>query len=94
MEWQTLLEEGIRPGDNRMVVNLAQVPYMSSAGLQILINLARRFSGPEQCFAIGGTGRLTRKVIQASGFEEMLRVRDTEAAALVTVRTAHLEDED
>ncbi len=82
LEWQSELEAGIAPDDTKLLINLNQVPYLSSAGLRILLVLAKRFTGPDRAFAISGTGRLARKVLAASGFDAILKVYDSEDAAV------------
>ncbi len=86
LDWLSKLESGIAPGDTKLIVSLEQVPYVSSAGLRILLLLAKRFTGPDRFFAICGSGRLARKVLAASGFDAILKVYDSEEIALAEIQ--------
>lgn len=82
LEWQSALEAGIEPGDRALVVDFEQVPYLSSAGLRVLMTTARRFDGPGQAFGISTPSRGVRKVLAASGFDRMIAVYESEAEAV------------
>ncbi len=81
LEWQSALEAGIKPGDRAMVVDFEQVPYLSSAGLRILMTTSRRF----EAFGISTPSRGVRKVLAASGFDQVLAVYESEAAAVAAI---------
>lgn len=85
LEWQSALESGIKPGDHAMVVDFEQVPYLSSAGLRVLLTTAKHFDGPGHAFGISTLTRAVRKVLAASGFEHLLAVYESEAAAVAAI---------
>lgn len=85
LDWQSALESGIGPDDHRMVVDFTQVPYLSSAGLRVLLTTAKRFNQPGQAFAICQLRRTVRKVLAASGFDGVIDVYDSEAEAVAAV---------
>jgi anti-anti-sigma factor len=85
LEWQSALEAGIKPGDQAMVVDFEQVPYLSSAGLRVLMTTARRFDGPGHAFGISTPTRGVSKVLAASGFDKVLAVYESEAAAIAAI---------
>lgn len=85
MEWQTALESGISADDRAMVVDFGQVPYLSSAGLRVLLTTAKRFTGSRGSFVLCNLTRTVGKVIKASGFDGVIPVYDTEAAAVAAI---------
>lgn len=85
LEWQSALEAGIKPDDRAMVVDFEQVPYLSSAGLRVLMTMARQFDGPGHAFAISNPTRGVRKVLAASGFDRIIAVYESEAAAVAAI---------
>ena len=85
LEWQSALEAGIEPGDRAMVVDFEHVPYLSSAGLRVLMTTIRRFNGPDHAFGISNPTRGVRKVLAASGFDRIIAVYDSEAAAVAAI---------
>lgn len=85
LDWQTALESGIGPDDRALIVNFARVPYLSSAGLRVLLTTAKRFKQPGQAFAICQLRRTVRKVLAASGFDGVIPVYESEAEAVAAI---------
>ena len=85
LEWQSALEAGIEPDDRALVVDFEQVPYLSSAGLRVLMTTARKFDGPGHAFGISTPTRGVRKVLAASGFYLIIAVYESEAAAIAAI---------
>ena len=85
LEWQTALEAGIGADDHAMVVDFGEVPYLSSAGLRVLLTTAKRFRQPGQAFVICQLRRTVRKVLAASGFDGVIPVYESEAAAVAAI---------
>lgn len=87
LEWQTTLESGIGADDTALLVDFEEVPYISSAGLRVLLTMAKRFGGPGG-FGICKLSRTVRKVLRSSGFERVVSVYDTEADAVAAMTGA------
>ena len=85
LDWQSALESGIGPDDAALIVNFARVPYLSSAGLRVLLTTAKRFNQPGQAFAICQLRRTVRKVLAASGFDGVIAVYESEAEAVAAI---------
>lgn len=85
LEWQSALESGIGTDERAMVVDFSEVPYLSSAGLRVLLTTAKRFRRPGQGFAICRLRRTVRKVLAASGFDGVIPVYESEASAVAAI---------
>ena len=85
LDWQGALEAGIDRDDTALVVDFEQVPYLSSAGLRVLLTIAKQFDQPGRSFAICQLPRTVRKVLSASGFDRVVTVYDTESEAVAAV---------
>lgn len=85
LDWQTELESGIRPDDRKLVVDFTDVPYIGSAGLRVLLMIARRFSGDGNAFAVCQLRRPISKVLRATGFDGILAVYDSADAAVAAI---------
>lgn len=85
LDWQSALEKGISPDDTALLVDFEHVPYLSSAGLRVLLTIAKQFDQPGRAFAICKLPRTVRKVLSASGFDRVVQVYDSEAEALSAV---------
>lgn len=85
LEWQSALEAGIGADDTALVVDFERVPYLSSAGLRVLLSTVRQFDQPGRAFAICRLPRTVQKVLAASGFDRIVAVYDSEADAVAAI---------
>ncbi len=85
LDWQSELESGIKPDDRKLVVDFEQVPYLSSAGLRILLITSKRFTQPDHAFGVCALPRPVRKVLAASGFEEIISIYESEEEAVAAI---------
>ena len=85
LDWQSELESGITPDDTKLVVDFEQVPYLSSAGLRILLTTARRFTEPDHAFCVCALTRPVRKVLAASGFDALVSVYESAEEAVAAI---------
>ena len=85
LDWQSELESGITPDDKKLVVDFEQVPYLSSAGLRILLITAKRFTGPDHAFCVCALTRPVRKVLAASGFDALVSVYESAEEAVAAI---------
>ncbi len=85
LDWQTALERGISPDDTALLVDFTHVPYLSSAGLRVLLTTAKQFNEPGRAFAICQLTRTVRKVLAASGFDRVVTVYESEAEAVAAI---------
>ena len=75
----------IDAGNNRLVVDLTDLDYVSSAGLRVLLMGAKRLKNEKGRLALCGLRDHIREVFEVSGFLEILTVVDDEDAALAAV---------
>ena len=77
-------------GERRLVVDLAGVDYISSAGLGVLFSLAKRMRQIDGALAICALSDQVRRVFELAGYVSHFTVTATrdEAVALVSGRPA------
>ncbi len=80
--FERMLESGVDPSDNALILDLERVPFLASAGLRVALTLARKFHAPGKKFAICALQEGTRGIVEVSGFDEVIPVYDTQAAAV------------
>ena len=82
--------DGVGAGDRALVLDLSGVPYVSSAGLQSFIIIARQLSRDGTAFGLCGLAEGVREVFEISGFDLVLSlyVDRAEAAAALSVMSA------
>lgn len=73
-------------GTPRLAIDLSKLDYISSAGLRILLVVARKVQQAQGKVALFGLGPGVREVFSISGFDRILAVRDDAAAAIAALR--------
>jgi len=81
-EFQSVLESGIDPGEQALVLDVEQVSFISSAGIRIFLLLARKFNELGKQFGICALSDPIRNVITTGGFDKIISVYDSQAAAI------------
>lgn len=70
-------------GNNvRLVLNLAQVEFISSAGLRVLLIVAKKVKPLKGNMVLCGMNEDVAEVFDVSGFSNIFEIRDTEAEAM------------
>ena len=68
------LEECVRSGQHALVVDMAEVDYISSAGIRILVLYARQLSNIQGRFGVINASGVVRKVLELAGLDALLLV--------------------
>jgi anti-anti-sigma factor len=69
-------------GARRLVVDLAGVEYISSAGLRVLLMAAKRLKEPPAALVLCGMGPSVRAVLELTGFVPLFAIEPTREQAL------------
>jgi stage II sporulation protein AA (anti-sigma F factor antagonist) len=69
-------------GERRIVVDFTGVDYISSAGLRVMLLLARRLQDAGGRLGLCGMGDAVRQVFQLAGFLPLFAVLETREAAV------------
>ncbi len=69
-------------GSRRILLNLSQVIYISSAGLRVLLAAAKRLRTAGDRFGICGLTAEVHKVLKLSGFTSLFPIYGSEEEAL------------
>ena len=85
LECQNILESGIDPDEDAMILDFLQLGYISSAGLRVCLVIAKRFHGPGQAFGICNLSRSIRDIITVSGFDQIISLYETQSAAVQAI---------
>jgi len=72
-------------GERRLVVDLAGVEYISSAGLRVLLLLAKRLKPPAGALVLCGLGPSVRTVLELAGFLPLFVVEPERSQALARI---------
>ncbi len=72
---QETVDELLRRGATRIVVHLADVSYISSAGLRVFLKVAKKLH-PRGRLAVSGLNDHVRQVFQMAGFANIMTLCD------------------
>ena len=82
------MRQAVDRGTRDLVVDLAAVDYISSAGLRVFLVLAKRMRDLRGRLVLSGMTEPVRQVFQLAGFMPLFRVEPTQEAALSTFTRA------
>lgn len=74
--------EVVEAGENRVVVDLAAVEYISSAGLRVILLAGKKAKAGGGGLVLSGLQPTIRDVFEISGFLRLFTVKDTRAEAV------------
>jgi anti-anti-sigma factor len=72
-------------GERRIVVDFASVDYISSAGLRVMLGLAKKTREQRGALALCGMGDTVREVFGLAGFLPLFTIESTREAAVARV---------
>jgi stage II sporulation protein AA (anti-sigma F factor antagonist) len=81
-ELERKIVERIDSGDRRLVLDLAGIAYVSSAGLRVLLMAAKRLKEPPAALVLCGLGPAVRSVLELAGFVPLFAIEPSRPAAL------------
>jgi anti-sigma B factor antagonist len=80
-EINTWLEKGAK----KMVINLEQTNYVSSAGLRIFLATAKKITASGGVVKLCNTNDVVQEILDISGFSTILDVKKNEEEALASI---------
>ena len=72
----------VEHGEGSLVLDLAQVDYISSAGLRVFLTAVKELAGRSRNFALAAPSPDVLDVVKLTGFHQILTIRDSLEAAL------------
>jgi len=76
------ITELVNDGSVKLLLNFTNVPFIASAGLRVLLKCAQRVQPSGGSVHLCGVNEVVREVIEVAGFENVLKMFDTEGEAL------------
>ena len=81
----TALEEllqCLQPNPGKVLISLALLEFVSSAGLRVILRAAKQVRGYEGEFKVTGARGMVKEVLEISGFDNLLDLYEEENQAL------------
>lgn len=80
------LNEIVNAGASRLIVNLKQVTYISSAGLRSILVAAKLVKSSNGELRLCQPNDLVRKILVESGFANLIRIDDRESQSIAALQ--------
>ncbi len=81
-EFQDDLEAVIGPADKLVLLDLENLSYISSAGLRVILLVARTLQKQKATLAVCSLSSSIREVFEISGFDKIIPVHDSREDAM------------
>ena len=85
IEVQNALESGIDADENAMILDFAQLGYISSAGLRVCLIIAKKFNPAGKAFGICNLSESIREIVTVSGFHGIMSIYESQSAAIEAI---------
>ena len=80
--FQNSVEAEITTEDSAVILDFEQLNYISSAGLRVILLIAKDLQQKSKKFAICSLSTLVREIFMISGFDQIIAVHDDPGAAV------------
>ena len=84
-EFQDALQAAIDEHDCAMVLDMEDLTYISSAGLRVILLIARVLQRNNNDLALCSLTGPVREIFQISGFDKIIKTLDSQADAVASV---------
>ena len=81
-DFESQISESMTEGEKYLVLNMADVEYISSAGLRVILATAKKLKADQGDIFLVGLQGVVKEVFELSGFYQIFKVFETEAEAL------------
>lgn len=82
---ETEINKWLENGAQKMVINLEQTNYVSSAGLRIFLATAKKITAAGGVVKLCMANEVVQEILDISGFSTILDVKKTEEEALASL---------
>lgn len=79
---ETSINNYLESGTKKMVINLGQTKYVSSAGLRIFLATAKKMTASGGAVKLCSPNEVVQEILDISGFSSILDVKGSEEEAL------------
>lgn len=84
-EFQEALQAVIDDAGNAFLLDMERLTYISSAGLRVILLIARTLQGKNTKFAVCSLSDSVREVFEISGFDKIVATHSTQADAIAAL---------
>ena len=85
MQFQRAMHDNLGANKGPLVIDFADLAYISSAGLRVILSVAKALQRRNGQFAICSMSGMIAQIFQISGFDQLISIYATRAEALRAV---------
>ena len=85
VEFEEAIRTAIEESDRAVIMDFEKLTYISSAGLRVILLIAKFLGNQNVKFALCSLSDQIREVFEISGFDKVIAVHSSEAAALASL---------
>ena len=93
-EFQQMMEAGIAPEDKALIMDFEHVSYISSAGLRVVVVMAKKFKGPYRKLVICALSGPINKLFAMTGLDQAMTIRGTRTEAIDEVKEGDAQEKE
>ncbi len=87
-EFQSVLESGVEPDVQTVVVDFEQVAFISSAGLRVVLMLGKQLRKRGAQLSVCSLNSSIRRIFEVSGFDRIVPIHGSDTQAIDALATA------
>ena len=91
-DFQKLMESEIAPKYKVLIMDFEQLSYISSAGLRVVVIIAKKFKGPYKRFGVCALPEPINKIFKMSGLDRAMPVIGTQTEAIAKFEQDEVEE--
>lgn len=91
-EFQKMMEAEIDPKDKALIMDFEQISYISSAGLRVVVVMAKKFKGPYRKLVICALSEPIKKLFTMTGLDRAMTLRGTRTEAIDEVKKGDAQE--
>lgn len=84
-DFEKVVLERLQSGERRFIIDMVEVEYLASAGLRVLLMLAKKLKSIEGQLVICGMNEHVLEVFNVAGFSSFFTINETRDEALATL---------
>ena len=85
-EFQDALQAAISDADSAVVLDLERLAYISSAGLRVILLVAKTLQRQDKRLAVCSLSGPVLEVFEISGFDKIIQTHESQSEAVATLR--------
>ena len=84
-EFEDALQDVIDDSDRAVILDLGRLTYISSAGLRVILLVAKTLQRQDGNLAVCSLSGPVREVFEISGFDKIIQTHDSQAEAIAAL---------